>query len=209
MYGSRYCKYWSVLASAKPRKEIEMTYEELVERSKYVKTIIPDEESFNDILNTFYEDEVRDLDSDEYFTKNMRVLHILARATDLITKRSSYTEDDVLHLTGESSSMELPVAPELKQLFLLCNAKTINAVLKLSLAPELMGSIFDGLDKLTLDETVDLSLDDSTELGKIYTRYRDKLLRSYSLVRVAEWDTSDEYEGLEGGRELWVIQHAL
>ena len=79
-----------------------MTYEELVERSKYVKTIIPDEESFNDILNTFYEDEVRDLDSDEYFTKNMRVLHILARATDLITKRSSYTEDDVLHLTGES-----------------------------------------------------------------------------------------------------------
>lgn len=186
-----------------------MTYEELVERSKYVKTIIPDEESFNDILNTFYEDEVRDLDSDEYFTKNMRVLHILARATDLITKRSSYTEDDVLHLTGESSSMELPVAPELKQLFLLCNAKTINAVLKLSLAPELMGSIFDGLDKLTLDETVDLSLDDSTELGKIYTRYRDKLPRSYSLVSVVEWDTSDEYEGLEGGRELWVIQHAL
>lgn len=186
-----------------------MTYEELVERSKYVKTIIPDEESFNDILNTFYEDEVRDLDSDEYFTKNMRVLHILARATDLIMKRSSYTEDDVLHLTGESSSMELPVEPELKQLFLLCNAKTINAVLKLSLAPELMGSIFDGLDKLTLDETVDLSLDDSTELGKIYTRYKDKLPRSYSLVSVAEWDTSDEYEELEGGRELWVIQHAL
>lgn len=179
-----------------------MTYKELLEYSKYTKEIIPDEESFSDIINTFYEKELKDLESTEYFIRNMRVLHILARATDIITKRTFYTEDDVLHLTGESSSLELPVEPELKQLFLLSNAKTINAVLGMSLAPELLGSIFLGLDTLTLDETVDLSLDDSTELGKVYTRYKDKLPRSYSLVSVAEWDASDEYEGLDGGREL-------
>lgn len=186
-----------------------MTYRELLEYSNFTKEIIPDEESFNDILNTFYEEELKDLESDNHCTKNMRVLHILARATDLITKRSFYTEDDVLRLTGESSALELPVESGLKQWFILKDIKTIDKVLDGVKDTYIAGEVLDALEKLSLDEKTDLQLSAGTEWGDVYVKYADILPRQYSFTKLLNGDASELPDGFQEDRRQWVVKNAL